>query len=188
MLLTSSVVSAGVVTWTGPNTGTSPWNHGAYWSTTNVPSPEDDVVLNVSGTYTITVDSPDVTINSLTLGASGGGNTLTLNSGMFTIKSDCINDLSTGTALCWDRTDSETFRTWTSAGTYCADKGARLPTIEELVLFATKGNFVFLTNGCIHEGICSDFRPWLTDRGYLYTGNAVYWSSTPALGGFPSYA
>jgi hypothetical protein len=146
MLLTSSVVSAGVVTWTGPSTGTRPWNYGAYWSTTKVPAPEDDVVLNVSGTYTITVDSPDVTINSLTLGASGGGNTLTLNSGMFTIESACINDLSTGTLLCWDRKDSGDLQDWGSAVAYCLGKGAELPTIEVLVPFISNGLYSFTVN------------------------------------------
>ena len=89
MLLTSSVIGAETITWILSTPGTYGWDCGSCWSTNRVPAPEDDVVIDLEGTYTITVgDKDDLTIDSLTLGPSVLTNTIVLNAGMFTIKSD----------------------------------------------------------------------------------------------------
>ena len=134
MLLTSSFAGAGPIYWIA---GVGNWHNPSNWYPAHIPLLGDDVVTHDG---LITVDS-DVTINSLTLASSDGTNTLTLNSGIFTIDSVCINDPSTG--LCWDNYDSGTLMDWAAAGTYCSGEGARLPTIEELVLFASEGTVSF---------------------------------------------
>jgi hypothetical protein len=104
---------------------------------------------------------------------------------------DCINDPSTG--LCWDKMDSTAV--WTGAGTYCSGKGTRLPTIQELVLFATEGAVQFTVHDTTGGGTSggqeflfgtsTDLRPRLWARGYeSYAGylgeqsQNAYWSST----------
>jgi len=183
LLLTSSFVGAATVAWNWPSTGNWAWDYWGYWSPNRVPAPEDDVVVNLSGIYTILVDKVDVTIDSLTLGPTVFANTLILSSGMFTIKSDCINDPSTG--LCWDRTDSGVVMMYADAELYCSGKGARLPTIYEGVIFATEGAATFTwsedyTSIGYLPVSTADLRPRLAARGYLYTVNTwlAYWSST----------
>jgi len=184
MLLTSASVNAGPIYWIA---GEGNWHSlTTNWFPAHIPLRGDDVI--VTGGL-ITVDS-DVTINSLTLGPSDGPDTLSLNSGIFTLASDCINDLSTG--LCWDNNDSATLMDWAAAGTYCSGKGARLPTIEELVLFASEGTVHFAghTGYFYVYGSDTDLRPRLTARGYGYTGFSVndYWSSTESLTSPPNGA
>jgi len=176
VLFVVSIAVAETVTWNNPSGGN--WNDPANWVPVKVPGPGDDVV--VPGPGLINVDA-DVTINSLTLGPDG---TIELdqNSGLFTIGVDCINDLSTGSALCWDRLDSVSAMSWYAAAAYCSDSGARLPTIEELVLFATKGGKIYMEIAGYLYGAAFDLRPWLVERQYLYSGTAFYWSSTGCFG------
>lgn len=177
MLLTSSFAGADTISWIG---GAGNWHKVTKWYPAQIPLLGDDVVTHGG---LITVDS-DVTINSLTLGPSDGPDTLTLNSGIFTIDSVCINDPSTG--LCWDNYDSGTLMDWAAAGTYCSGEGTRLPTIEELVLFASEGTVSFAGT---YAGsyfyvylIDTDLRqPRLAARGYGYTVDAHYWSSTESI-------
>ncbi len=64
--------------WINPSGGS--WNDTGNWSD-GVPSSGSDVIINLKGTYTITVDNP-VTVKSLALGASGGTQTLELNNNL----------------------------------------------------------------------------------------------------------
>jgi len=102
---------------------------------------------------------------------------------------ECINDLSTGIALCWDKKDSgNMLMGWVSAETYCSNKGKRLPTINELVSFATEGEVEYIEGqgaGYLYGNI-SDLRPRLTARGYEYSLSFEEgtWSSSP----WPYYA
>ncbi|MBA4372343.1 MAG: hypothetical protein C0402_05725 [Thermodesulfovibrio sp.] len=175
MLLISSFAGADTIQWITPG---GSWHDPSNWSPIKVPHPGDDVVVNIG---LISFDAPDITINSITLGASDGPEMLTLNSGLFTIDSYCINDPSTG--LCWDNYDSGTLMNWADAGTYCAGRSARLPTIDELVFFASEGTVSFAghTGNFYINGADTDLRPRLAERGYGYTGgsySATYWSST----------
>lgn len=63
------------VFWTGLGDGTS-WNDGANWSTGVVPTAADDVLVNETATVNVEASK---TVNSLTLGNSGGTKTPTLN-------------------------------------------------------------------------------------------------------------
>ena len=183
LLLTSSVVCADTIYWI---TAGGSWHDPGNWAPAHIPLLGDDAVTNGG---LITVDS-DVTINSLTLGGSDTPSTLTLNSGVFTIDSDCINDPSTG--LCWDNYDSVTLMNWAAAGTYCTSKGVRLPTIDELVSFASEGTVLFAGHtgyfyACVPP---CDLLPGLAARGYGYTGLTVaeYWSSTESSSSPPNGA
>jgi fibronectin-binding autotransporter adhesin len=63
-----------IVSWTSAVSGN--WSDGTKWSSNpNPPQPGDDVVINVAGTYTVSLNV-DPTINSLTLGAGSGTQTL----------------------------------------------------------------------------------------------------------------
>ena len=75
-------VGAGTISWTNPAGGN--WSTGSNWSTGVAPGGTDDVVIDLPGTYTVTLDvSP--TVNSLTLGASSGQQTLTGTSRTLTV-------------------------------------------------------------------------------------------------------
>ena len=95
--------------------------------------------------------------------------------GSFTIPSDCIEDALSG--LCWDKTSQR--RDWASAATYCAEKGKRLPTVNELVLFATEGEIKFTDALVFFYGKETNLLSRLTSRGYDYASYLVSWSSTP---------
>ena len=94
---------------------------------------------------------------------------------------DCIYDPST--MLCWDEKDNLANTDWPKAGAYCAGKGRRLPTIEELVSFASEGKAKFSTLGYLY-GAPTNLFPRLKERGYKFSvegGNnqmAGTWSST----------
>ncbi|MBW3671364.1 MAG: hypothetical protein KY432_06790, partial [Acidobacteria bacterium] len=66
-------VFGATVSWTNGLGGD--WHTASNWDTGTVPGATDDVVVNLPGTYTITVTTADVTINSLTLGSSDGVST-----------------------------------------------------------------------------------------------------------------
>ena len=73
--ITNNFTLAKVVdNWTGAGKDGN-WNDAANWDTGHVPGTLDDVVIALAGTYQITVNT-DVTIGSLTLGASSGTQTL----------------------------------------------------------------------------------------------------------------
>ena len=65
--------SAATITWT--NTSGGNWSVAANWNPNQVPSPSDDVLITVGGTYTVTADL-SANVNSLTLGGSSGQQTL----------------------------------------------------------------------------------------------------------------
>jgi hypothetical protein len=85
--------------WTNSSGGA--WENPANWSRGVVPGPLDDVVITLPGTYQISVNS-DLTIASLTLGASSGTQTLSSNHNITlgltsTIGPNGVLDLSGGT-------------------------------------------------------------------------------------------
>jgi hypothetical protein len=98
---------------------------------------------------------------------------------------DCIYDPST--MLCWDEKDNSANTDWPKAGIYCANKGARLPTIEELVLFASEGKVQFTTLGYLY-GAPTNLFTRLKERGYKFSVEggpaqmAGTWSSTLRIG------
>jgi hypothetical protein len=57
------------------------WNAPDNWSTSTVPGPLDDAVLDATGTYTVT-SSSNVTVNSL---SGNSGATLDITAGVFTV-------------------------------------------------------------------------------------------------------
>ena len=61
--------------WTNPAGGD--WNTAANWSGLAVPGPADDACVTLVGTYTVTTSSA-ITVNSLTVGAATGTQTLQL--------------------------------------------------------------------------------------------------------------
>lgn len=65
-----------VVSWASAGNGN--WNAAVNWSPARVPQAGDSVVIDVDGTYTVTVDQ-NATIQSLALGAASGTQTLSLN-------------------------------------------------------------------------------------------------------------
>jgi hypothetical protein len=66
--------SAATITWNNPADGT--WSTAGYWLPTTVPGPGDDVVINLAGTYTISISGTPVSIKSLTLGGASGTQTV----------------------------------------------------------------------------------------------------------------
>ncbi len=65
---------AATITWT--NTSGGNWSLAANWNPNQVPGSSDDAVIAADGTYLVTLDTSP-TINSLTLGAASGEQTLT---------------------------------------------------------------------------------------------------------------
>ncbi|HEV7719640.1 MAG TPA: DUF4214 domain-containing protein [Iamia sp.] len=65
-------------TWT--NTAGGSWDLGTNWSGSTIPLPTDHVCITTAGTYTVTLPDGglEVTVASLTLGASSGATTQTL--------------------------------------------------------------------------------------------------------------
>jgi hypothetical protein len=83
-LLRCSAGYSATLVWT--NTAGGNWSDSASWSPNQVPGVSDDAVVTNSGSYSVTLDTNPVVIASLTLGGSGGqqslataGNNLTLN-------------------------------------------------------------------------------------------------------------
>jgi len=90
-----------VVHWKGAASGN--WSDPTKWDTGSVPGSSDDVVIDVAGTYDITLDV-NATVNSLTLGGAGGTQTLVIGSGQTltlndasTISANGVMELSSGT-------------------------------------------------------------------------------------------
>ena len=69
--------SAATVQWI--NTAGGNWSVGANWSSGSVPTSADDVVITADGTYTVTLNVA-ATVNTLTLGAASGTQTLAISS------------------------------------------------------------------------------------------------------------
>ena len=68
--------------------GTGNWNAAANWSPAQVPGPADNVFITNNGTYTVTLDKPDVdpaVIGSLTLGGASGTQTLSIGNVVLTL-------------------------------------------------------------------------------------------------------
>ncbi|GAB4365163.1 MAG: hypothetical protein Kow0042_04240 [Calditrichia bacterium] len=67
---------AGDVFWNNAAGGN--WSDGANWDSGTAPQPGDDVFITLDGTYTVTLDV-NMDVNSLTLGAATGTQTLSAN-------------------------------------------------------------------------------------------------------------
>src|SRR5688572_19413589 len=68
--------------WTGAG-GDGLWSNTANWSLGTVPSFPDDVLIDLPGTYTVTVDT-FTTVATLTVGAATGTQTLDVNNNYLT--------------------------------------------------------------------------------------------------------
>ena len=74
-LSASAQVSVCSVTWSNASGGL--WNDGANWDTGTVPTDTDDACITLDGTYTVTnTTGAGIDVNSLTVGASSGTQTL----------------------------------------------------------------------------------------------------------------
>ena len=81
----STPAAADTVTWTGGGDGES-WSDPFNWDPLGVPLGPDDVVIDLDGTYTVDLDeSPS--LNSLTMGAATGVQTLLIHSQTLTLGS-----------------------------------------------------------------------------------------------------
>jgi len=87
LLVSSRVSHAAAITWT--NGGGGNWSAPANWSPNEVPGSSDDVLITSNGTYLVTLDTSP-TINSLTLGADSGEQTLTNQDFTLTLNSASI--------------------------------------------------------------------------------------------------
>ena len=80
--------------WT--NTAGGNWNNTNNWNPNQLPTPTDDAVVTVGGTYTVTLNVSS-TVNSLTVGGSSGQITLTNSSSTLTLNS--ASEISTNGVL-----------------------------------------------------------------------------------------
>jgi hypothetical protein len=81
-LLAPSVARAATVSWV--NAAGGAWSQGSNWNTGTPPGQTDDVVITLTGTYTVTLDV-DAKVASLTLGATSRTQTLSLPSNVLTL-------------------------------------------------------------------------------------------------------
>ncbi len=72
-VLSAAPALAGNVTWTNASGGN--WSNSGNRDTGTVPGPADDVFIELSGTFTVTLDI-DADINSLSIGGAGGAQTM----------------------------------------------------------------------------------------------------------------
>lgn len=86
LLLIPAAVLAQEITWTGGGDGVS-WSNPANWNENRVPGQEDDVIINLDGTYTIE-KSGNITINSLVFEAESGEQTFRNINGDITLQSE----------------------------------------------------------------------------------------------------
>lgn len=82
VLLSASSSKAADRVWVNLSGGS--WHIAANWSPAEVPGTGDNAFITNNGTYTVTISS-DASVNSVTVGGGSGTQTLTLNSGNFTI-------------------------------------------------------------------------------------------------------
>lgn len=79
------------ISWINPAGGA--WNVAANWQDGNgvnrVPTASDDVIIDLAGTYTITLGSA-VTVNTINLGAASGTQTLEVSGFSLTLNSDSV--------------------------------------------------------------------------------------------------
>jgi len=114
-LLVPSVSRAATVSWVNAAGGN--WSEGTNWSTGTVPGQTDAAVIDLAGTYTVTVDV-NAKVASLTLGATSGAQSLSLPSSSLTLTAAStvgahgILDLAGGTLTSNGITVSGAF-TWT---------------------------------------------------------------------------
>jgi len=73
ILLFNSSINSATIGWINASGGN--WNNPSNWSSGTVPTSTDDVIINLTDTFTIVLDM-NATINSLTLGYSSGAQTL----------------------------------------------------------------------------------------------------------------
>ena len=77
VILMPNLVAAGQVSWN--TAGNGDWNTGSNWDTGVVPGAGDTVIIDLSGTYTVTLDV-NPSIAQLTVGGGTGVQTLSLSS------------------------------------------------------------------------------------------------------------
>ena len=113
------------VDWISPTSGN--WNVGSNWSTGTVPGPGDDVIINESGSPTITVSSGTQSVNSVTatdpIAISGGSLAVAANSTIsdgLAMTGGSLIASGSGTSL------TVTGTTTVSAGSLYAQSGATL--------------------------------------------------------------
>ncbi|HET6383465.1 MAG TPA: hypothetical protein VFJ58_08760, partial [Armatimonadota bacterium] len=75
---------AGTITW--QNSAGGSFNSSANWSPAQVPGPGDTAVINLAGTYSVSIDA-DTHVSAIQLGGSSGTQTLTLSGHMLTVDS-----------------------------------------------------------------------------------------------------
>lgn len=78
---------AATIAWT--NTSGGNWSVAANWNPNTVPGPSDDVLITSNGTYLVTLDTSQ-TINSLTLGAVSGEQTIANGSFALTLNNPSV--------------------------------------------------------------------------------------------------
>lgn len=69
------------VYWDG-GAGNGLWNTGTNWSNDAVPTAADDVTIDFAGNYTVTLTGAAASVNSLTVGAPSGTQTLAVSTGL----------------------------------------------------------------------------------------------------------
>ncbi|MFQ5702731.1 MAG: hypothetical protein ACE5HT_01780 [Gemmatimonadales bacterium] len=72
----NATAQAATVRWTNPAGGN--WSNPANWDLGVVPGAGSTVIIDLTGTYTVTLDVPTVTLGGLTLGGATGTQTLAL--------------------------------------------------------------------------------------------------------------
>ena len=85
VLFLAAVANAANVVWIG---GTGDWNAPANWSPAQVPGPADNVFITNAGSYTVTIDKPDVdptVVASLTVGGDVGPQILSVGNVVLTV-------------------------------------------------------------------------------------------------------
>jgi hypothetical protein len=89
-LLAVTAANATDRVWIG---GTGLWDAAANWSPAQVPGPADNVFITNVGTYTVTIDKPDVDpaiISSLILGGASGTQTLSVGNVVLTLNGTSV--------------------------------------------------------------------------------------------------
>ena len=83
LLLASPLTRAQACTTTWTNATGGAWNDAANWSGAAIPGPTDDACVTLDGTYTVTHTAGNaIAVNSLTLGAASGTQTLSTTRGI----------------------------------------------------------------------------------------------------------
>ncbi|MGO9811409.1 MAG: hypothetical protein ACLP53_11625, partial [Isosphaeraceae bacterium] len=125
------------VDWISPTSGN--WNVGSNWSTGTVPGPGDDVVINQSGSPTITISTGTQSVNSVTasdpIAITGGSLAVAANS---TISDGLAMTGGSLTASGSETSLAVTGTTTVSGGNLYAENGASL-SLTQLTSYTGDG-------------------------------------------------